>query len=82
MTNDLTAEDLDNNPEIMMSRLRQLVDDDVPLPHTWPNSFFLYADDYYRRTHGLPLRERAAGQYYLDDDSYGVMRTLPFASNH
>src|ERR1700691_4541214 len=78
---DLTAEDLDNDPEIMMSRLRRLGDDDVPSAATWPNSFFLYADHYYRRTPGLPLRERAAGRYYLDDDTYGVTRTLPFTPN-
>jgi hypothetical protein len=71
-----------HDEDVMMERLRQWVDNGnvSPLPTDWGNSCYLYADDYYRHKHGLPLRERAAGQYYLDGDTYANERTLPYKS--
>jgi hypothetical protein len=58
--------------------IERLVDAWQPLPLSQGNSVYLYADDYYRHTHGAPLHERAAGQYYLDDDRYPSERTLQY----
>lgn len=64
----------------IMQKLRTGVDNNIPMPLGLSGSWYIYAEDYYRRTRGLPLRVRAAGQYYLDEDTYGIERTLPFDS--
>jgi hypothetical protein len=58
--------------------IERMVDAGRTFPRSLGNSIYHYADDYHRHKHGAPLRKRAAGQYYLDDDCYPTERTLPY----
>jgi hypothetical protein len=58
--------------------IERMVDAGQTLSRSLGNSIYHYADDYYRHKHSAPLRKRAAGQYYLDDDRYPAERTLPY----
>ena len=67
--------------EHTIALIERMVDDGKPFPKSLANSIYLYADDYFRRKMGAPLRKRAAGQYYLGEDRYPNDRSLPYTCN-
>jgi hypothetical protein len=64
--------------------IERIVDAGKPLPLGLATSIYLYADDYFRlkaskdQGKDIPLRKRAAGQYYLDKDRYPDRRILQY----
>jgi hypothetical protein len=67
--------------------IKHYVDTGKAFPFSLTNSFYMYADDYFRLKKSaetgvdIPLRKRAAGQYYLNDDKHPDRRILPYSGD-